>query len=138
MPLRARRLAPLLAATLAAAPLSACAADHSGHALAVAPAIVSHQLCSAAFVAKVDPETYYREALAPDLAFLEPLVRHHVDRAKGEVTASLFGYKSRAVYRGATYTGRAPVRISAARNDWCRSRPTMTSSPGATFASRNA
>jgi CubicO group peptidase (beta-lactamase class C family) len=40
--------------------------------------------------------------LKPDLAGFSPLVRHHIDREKGEVTASLAGgFKSRAVYRGA-------------------------------------
>jgi CubicO group peptidase (beta-lactamase class C family) len=62
---------------------------------------VSHQLCSATFVSKVDPESYYRQALVPDLAFLAPYLRHDIDRAKGQVTASLWGQTSRAVYRGA-------------------------------------
>ena len=37
---------------------------------------------------------------------------------------------------GATYTGLAPVRISPTSSDLCRSRPTITSSPGPTAASR--
>jgi CubicO group peptidase (beta-lactamase class C family) len=97
-----RRLAPLLAVTVLTTPLSACGATRLDRALAVAPNLVTHQLCSAVFVAGADPDAYYRQVLGPDLAGFGPLVRHHVDRAKGEVTASLAGgFRSRAVYRGA-------------------------------------
>lgn len=97
-----RRLAPLLALAALATPLSACGATPLGRALAVAPNLVTHQLCSAVFVAGADPDAYYRQVLGPDLAGFGALVRHHVDREKGEVTASLAGgFKSRAIYRGA-------------------------------------
>jgi hypothetical protein len=94
------RLAPLLAAAVLAAPLAACGSLNRG--LAVAPNLVSHQLCSAIFVAGLDPKAYYAEALAPDLAGFGALTRYRIDRQKREVTASLAGgYTSRAVYRGA-------------------------------------
>jgi len=71
-------------------------------ALAVGPNLVSHQLCSAIFVAGLEPDTYYREALAPSLGMFAPLVRYHIDRQQKEVTASLAGaFRSRAIYRGA-------------------------------------
>lgn len=102
MPHPFRRLAAVLSLAALAMPLSACGATPLGRALAVAPNLVSHQLCSAVFVAGVDPDAYYRQVLGPDLAGFGPLVRHHIDRQKGEVTASLAGgFKSRAVYRGA-------------------------------------
>lgn len=70
--------------------------------LAVAPNLVSHQLCSAVFVAGVDPDSYYREYIAPNLSVLRPLVRYELDRRRKEVTASFAGaFRSRAVYRGA-------------------------------------
>ncbi len=100
MPQTLPRLAPL-SILLLALPLSACGSTRVDRALATGANLVSHQLCSAVFVGGQDPETYYREALKPDLSFLEPLARHHVDRAKGEVTASVAGLQSRAVYRGA-------------------------------------
>src|SRR6266849_3459147 len=34
----------------------------------VATGYVSHQLCSATFVSRIEPEQYYREAIAPVLA----------------------------------------------------------------------
>jgi CubicO group peptidase (beta-lactamase class C family) len=71
-------------------------------ALAVGPNLVSHQLCSAAFVAGFDPDSYYREAIAPSLGVFKSLVRYHVDRDKHEVIATLArGFRSRTIYRGA-------------------------------------
>jgi Beta-lactamase len=71
-------------------------------ALAVGPNLVSHQLCSAVFVAGFDPDSYYREAIAPSLGAFKSLVSYHIDPDKREVTATLAGgFKSRAVYRGA-------------------------------------
>ncbi len=102
MPSSLLRASPLILAAVAASPLAGCGSLRPDRALAVAPNLVSHQLCSAVFVAGLDPDAYYREALAPDLAMFAPLVSHHVDRARGEVTASLAGgFESRAVYRGA-------------------------------------
>lgn len=73
-----------------------------GRALTVGPNLVSHQLCSAVFVAGFEPNSYFREALAPSLGVFKSMVRYHIDRDKREVTATLAGsFKSRAVYRGA-------------------------------------
>lgn len=71
-------------------------------AMAVGPNLVTHQLCSAVFVAGFDPDSYYREAIGPSLGVFKSMVRYHVDRDKREVTATLAGgFNSRAVYRGA-------------------------------------
>ncbi len=96
------RLAPCLAVAALALPISACGSLRLDRALAVAPNLVAHQLCSATFIAGLDPAAYYREALAPDLAGFNSFTHYRIDRARGEVTADLAGgLKSRAVYRGA-------------------------------------
>jgi CubicO group peptidase (beta-lactamase class C family) len=52
-------------------------------------------------VSRVEPETFYRESIAPSLGPVEFLVSHKVDRERAEVTASFAGLaNSRAVYRG--------------------------------------
>jgi CubicO group peptidase (beta-lactamase class C family) len=67
----------------------------------VATGFASHQLCSAAFVSRVEPETFYREAIAPTMRPLGFLVSHKVDHDKAEVTATFAGLaESRSVYRG--------------------------------------
>ena len=53
----------------------------------VATGYVSHQLCSATFVTKVEPEQFYREAIAPTLAPVGFLSDHQVDRERHQVTA---------------------------------------------------
>ncbi len=96
------RLAPRLAVVALAIPLCACGSLRLDRGLSVAPNLVSHQLCSATFIAGLDPQAYYKEALAPDLAGFNGLTHYRVDRAKREVTATLAGvFNSRAVYRGA-------------------------------------
>ena len=68
----------------------------------VAAGFASHQLCSATFVSGVEPEAFYREAIAPTVAPLDFLLSHRVDRERGEVTAGFAGLaQRRAVYRGA-------------------------------------
>ena len=96
-----RQLSTLLVFAIVASSLAGCGSLRPDRALAVAPNLVSHQLCSAAFVAGLDPDTYYREALVPDLAMFEPFVHYDIDRTHREVTATFAGgFKSRAVYRG--------------------------------------
>jgi CubicO group peptidase (beta-lactamase class C family) len=86
----------------ATAALAGCGSLRPDRALAVAPSLVSHQLCSAIFVAGLEPDSYYREALAPNLGMFAPLLRFDVNRQDKEVTASLAGvFRSRAIYRGA-------------------------------------
>jgi CubicO group peptidase (beta-lactamase class C family) len=67
----------------------------------VATGYVSHQLCSAAFVSRIEPEQFYREAIAPVLAPVDFLSGHQVDRARTAVSASFAGVaEARAVDRG--------------------------------------
>jgi hypothetical protein len=97
-----RRLFPLL--TLLVLPsailVGGCTSlDRAAH---VATGFASHQLCSAAFVSKVDPEAFYREAIAPTGGPVKSLISHSVDRERGEVTAWFAGLaESRTIYRGA-------------------------------------
>jgi hypothetical protein len=93
-----------LALAVSALPIAACSGPLDlRRAAATSTHLIAHQLCSAAFVSGVDPERYYREAIAPDVAPVSALLRHHVDRQKREATASFAGMiKSRAVYRGET------------------------------------
>ncbi|MCW5831360.1 MAG: serine hydrolase [Labilithrix sp.] len=59
----------------------------------------THQLCSAAFVAGLDSDQFYREAIAPKTAPIGKLIQHEVDRQRQEVRASILGVaSSRAVY----------------------------------------
>ena len=67
----------------------------------MATGYVSHQLCSAAFVSRVEPEQFYREAIAPMLSPVGFLSGHQVDRDRTEVSASFAGVaQARAVDRG--------------------------------------
>jgi CubicO group peptidase (beta-lactamase class C family) len=96
------RLGSRILVGLAAATLAGCGSLRPDRALAVAPNLVSHQLCSAVFVAGLDPDDYYRQFIAPDLSILKAMVRYEVDRQRREVTATFAGgFRSRAVYRGA-------------------------------------
>ena len=61
----------------------------------------SHQLCSATFVAGLDPAQYYDEAIKPKLGPVGAVLRYEVDRPRREVRTSLFGLvHSRAVHDG--------------------------------------
>ena len=98
-----RTLAVLVAA--AALPLSACGSLDLRRAAATPTHLVSHQLCSATFVSGLEPERFYREAVAHDVGPVAGFLSHHVDREKQEVTATFkgpFTVQSRAVYRGDT------------------------------------
>ena len=67
----------------------------------VAAGFVSHQLCSATFVSRVEPEQFYRESIAPTLSPLDGLSGHEVDRAHAAVTARFAGLaEARAIDRG--------------------------------------
>jgi len=68
----------------------------------VATGLVSHTLCSDAFVSGLDPDQVAAEMLPgmPGIRSLLPLLGHHVDRTRREVSASVAGlFTSRAVYR---------------------------------------
>src|SRR4029450_12449875 len=67
----------------------------------VATGYVSHQLCSATFVSGVEPEQFYREAIAPILAPVGFLSGHRVEREREQVIASFAGVsQARAIDRG--------------------------------------
>src|SRR5262245_28606915 len=61
----------------------------------------SHQLCSATFVAGMDPTEYFNEAIKPKLGPIRAFLSYEVDRQRHEVRAHLAGLiHSRAVYDG--------------------------------------
>lgn len=83
----------------------------------VAAGYVSHQLCSATFVSKVEPEQFYRESIAPILSPVDFLSSHRVDRRRAEVTSGFAGIaEARAVDRGPlgclVLHGEAPAPVS--------------------------
>jgi len=93
---------PALAAALLGALPLLCACGHlsPGRAASTATGFVSHQLCSAVFVAKQDPEHYYRQAVEPMAGPMSFLMHHTIDRDRAEVRATIVGMaESRAAYR---------------------------------------
>jgi CubicO group peptidase (beta-lactamase class C family) len=61
----------------------------------------SHQLCSATFVAGLDPTQFFEEAIKPKLGPAGALLRYEVDRERQEVRTSLAGLvHSRAIFDG--------------------------------------
>src|SRR5262245_37864601 len=61
----------------------------------------SHQLCSATFVAGMDPTEYYNEAIKPKLGPIGAFLWYEVDWQRQEVRTHLAGLvHSRAVYDG--------------------------------------
>jgi len=137
-----RRLLPLFALPVL---LGGC--DSLDRAARMATGFASHQLCSAAFVSRVDPETFYREAIAPTGGSVKSLFSHRIDRERGEVTARFAGLaESRAVYRGAegclVEAGAPPVNPPAHRSpagpsllpDIAGPEPVETSDPTITAA----
>jgi CubicO group peptidase (beta-lactamase class C family) len=64
-------------------------------ALQVASGLTAHNLCSAIFIAGLDPRATEDELVKPMLpGFVRPLLRYHVDRALGTVDASVAGVAS--------------------------------------------
>ena len=89
---------PTCAALCSAALLTACGHLAPQRAATAATGYLSHQLCSYVFVAGLEAERAYREAIEP-LASGLPL-RYAVDRERGEVRATLAGMApGRAVFR---------------------------------------
>jgi len=73
----------------------------AARAVGVPAHFASHQLCSASFVAGLDPTQFYNEAIKPKLGAAGGLVRYEVDWERREVRTSLSGLvDSRAVYDG--------------------------------------
>jgi CubicO group peptidase (beta-lactamase class C family) len=61
----------------------------------------SHQLCSAVFVARLDPAEYYRQAIAPKFGLASRLIHYDINRQSREVRVSFAGVmKSRAINDG--------------------------------------
>ena len=94
---------------------------------------MSHTLCSDAFVSGLDPDQVAAEMLPgmPGIRRLLPLLRHHVDRARREVSASVAGlFESRAVYRpgmGCTlvYPGEADAAAAPPPAPWSDTAPRL-------------
>jgi len=95
-----RLVSALITAALCAF-LSGCGNLSPSRAADVATGYVSHQLCSATFVAKLDPDKYFREAIEPMAAPVGFLLSYQVDREHQEVSAWIAGMaESKAVFRG--------------------------------------
>jgi CubicO group peptidase (beta-lactamase class C family) len=93
---------PSLSAICIISLLAGCGNLAPGRAAGVATGYVSHQLCSATFVAKLDPDQYFHEAIEPMAAPVGFLLSYQVDREHREVSAWVAGMaESKAVYRGA-------------------------------------
>ena len=93
-----RAISFILLGTTPALLLSCSSLDRAAD---VATGYVSHQVCSAAFVSRVEPEQYYREAIAPVLAPVGFLSGHQVERRSSEVSARFAGLtQARAIDRG--------------------------------------
>lgn len=61
---------------------------------------VSHSLCAAAFVSRVNPERMFRQEQLPLMRSIGWAVHYEVDRSRREVRTSVFGdFTARAVYR---------------------------------------
>ncbi len=87
---------------LLALPFLLAGCDSLHRAALVATGYSSHQLCSATFVSKVDPESFFQEAIKPVGGPVAFLLNRRIDRERGEVSTTLAGLaESRAAYRGA-------------------------------------
>ncbi len=103
----------------AATPTALLGCSSLDRATDVAAGYVSHQLCSAAFVSKVEPSQFYRESIAPILSPAAFLASHRVDRERAEVTTGFAGVAhARAIDRGAfgclVLHGEPPAPVSLA------------------------
>ena len=79
-----------------------CVTLRPDRAIRVATGFVSHTLCSATFVSRLDPEQVYIEAIKPMgmMYLLDWALRYHVDTMRQEVTASFARqFESRAIFR---------------------------------------
>lgn len=111
-----RRAVPL---ALLATPAALLGCSSLDRATDVATGYVSHQLCSATYVSKVEPEQFYREAIAPILSPVDFLSSHRVDRQRAQVTSGFAGVaEARAVDRGPlgclVVHGEPPAAVSLA------------------------
>jgi CubicO group peptidase (beta-lactamase class C family) len=92
---------PMTLLLLGTAPLLLSGCGSLDRAAGVAAGFASHQLCLATFVSQIDPQAFYREAIAPTVSPLGFLLSHKIGRERGEVITSFAGLaQSRATYRG--------------------------------------
>jgi CubicO group peptidase (beta-lactamase class C family) len=110
----------LLAATAALLCVAPWFASRATRAIRVGTAVVSHTLCSGAFVSGLDPDQLYAEALKPNPGqkLLAKRLRYEVDRKNRQVLVTWAGmFQSRAVYRegfGCTLTeDSSPENVAA-------------------------
>jgi CubicO group peptidase (beta-lactamase class C family) len=97
---RKNRIIILVSATLSGA--LALAAVRAHDVPRVATGFVSHTLCSAAFVSRVNPDQVYAETLEamPGVGLIAWALDYQIDREARQVTTTLLGGgQSRAVYR---------------------------------------
>ncbi|MBD9524719.1 serine hydrolase [Ensifer sp. ENS02] len=99
--LRKNRVRIALLALVGAGALTLNGCESTWKVLAVPPHFVSHQLCSAVFVAGLEPVGYYREAIQPKFGAASNFIRYELDRQRREVRVSFMGVvKSRSIYEG--------------------------------------
>jgi CubicO group peptidase (beta-lactamase class C family) len=102
-----------------AAALIALYSWDDGRARGVAANYVAHMMCSATFVAGLDPDQFYREAVAPMIWPAAPLVDYRIDRRERTAEADFAGIaQSRAEDRGALgcqvdHGGPPPAAVAA-------------------------
>src|SRR5262245_48317627 len=95
-----RRVA-LTVACIGAATAALAACEGSARVASVPVHFTSHQMCSATFVAGIDPTEYYDEAIKPKLGPIRLFLRYEVDWQRREVRTHLAGLvHSRAVHDG--------------------------------------
>jgi CubicO group peptidase (beta-lactamase class C family) len=91
----------LTLACIGAATTAVIGLDGPARVVGVPVHFTSHQLCSATFVAGLDPAEFYNEAIKPKLGPVSAFLRYEVDRQRQEVRAHLAGLvQSRAIYDG--------------------------------------
>ncbi|RJF87844.1 class C beta-lactamase-related serine hydrolase [Oleomonas cavernae] len=97
---RSKRVIALAATAALLAAVAACASDID-RAVGTATGFVSHQLCSAVFVSKLDPDEFYQQAIAPSGGPIGFLFGREIDYEHTKVSATFAGLgTSEAVYRG--------------------------------------
>src|SRR5262245_47637910 len=79
----------LTLASIGAATAALAACEGPARVAGVPVHFTSHQLCSATFVAGMDPTEYYNEAIKPKLGTIRIFLRYEVDRHRREVRSHL-------------------------------------------------
>jgi len=82
--------------------VAACSSLRPDRAIRVGTGLVSHTLCSAAFVSGLDPDQVYAETVRPmgKMHLLDWALRYEIDTTRQEVRTSFAGlFRSRAIFR---------------------------------------